>query len=198
MLQKSAPTLTKLTKQFATSRLKSKRDDPDEWIMKLEKLQSHISEMSPKAISKDVLKMNLMIHILNNLPEEYDNQVEQLEDKLNNTTEPLNLKTIRENLNLRYERLNNKDDDDEDNEDKEEKALVMTQFKGRCWKCGKYGHKGADCRSMNKGKSTYFNGKCNYCHKQGHKEADCRKKKADQANISKEEDMTWDVVLYNN
>ena len=63
-------------------------------------------------------------------------------------------------------------------DEEEETAFFSSQFKGKCRKCGKMGHKAADCRSGDDGKSKRFNGKCNYCGIFGHKEADCQKKKA--------------------
>ena len=68
----------------------------------------------------------------------------------------------------------------------------MVQFKGRCNSCGKYGHKGVDCRNKtnkpgqknsggnygnNGNTSRGFKGNCNYCQKYGHKASDCFKKK---------------------
>ena len=46
---------------------------------------------------------DLMIHILNNVPEEYNNLVEMLEDQLGNTTNPLTLEHLRERLRAKYE-----------------------------------------------------------------------------------------------
>jgi hypothetical protein len=93
----------------------------------------------------------------------------------------------------------NKIDDGDDNwdEDNGEKALVgfSKQFKGRCRKCGKYGHKGANCRSNNqvKGsndqastKSTSFKGKCFYCNKPGHRKQDCCKRQQDKGTQQEE------------
>ena len=34
-----------------------------------------------------------------------------------------------------------------DSDDEEERALFVVKFKGRCNKCGKFGHKAKDCRS---------------------------------------------------
>ena len=53
-------------------------------------------------------------------------------------------------------------------------ANFVKQFKGTCNKCGKYGHKGADCKSQQSGGTRSFSGKCYHCGKQGHRKADCR------------------------
>ena len=200
---KTAPTLVKLMKQFANCRLKDKEHDPDEWITELEELQARIEEMSPIKTDEKKLELDLMIHVLNSLPEEYENQVEQLEDKLDKNT--LDLEQIRDKLNLKFERMNQNEDDDDD-EDAEDKALIMSQFKGRCHQCGKYGHKKANCNenpnknkndNENKGKGKKrFNGNCDFCGKPGHKKANCwLKQAADKANVTTEQDETWDVVL---
>ena len=47
------------------------RDDPDEWVSRLEYVRSRLGTLGKK-IDDD----NMMIHILNNLPVEYENTVE--------------------------------------------------------------------------------------------------------------------------
>ena len=81
-----------------------------------------------------------MIHILNNLPSEYELQVEKMEGKINQDDNPLMLEQVCSTLSLKFERLNVYNEDDTDNEEIE-KALVTSQFRGRCNSCGKYGHK---------------------------------------------------------
>jgi len=73
------------------------------------------------------------------------------------------------------------------------------QFKGKCRVCGKIGHKGADCWTLEENKekrpSSYhgetkhnrFTGNCHYCHKKGHQEAECHIKQSDNANNVEEE-----------
>ena len=87
------------------------------------------------------------------------------------------------------------------------KEVALAAFSGTCNRCGKRGHKEAECYSKQhingqalgakqgtnntqqqneqkgngKGQGkTKFKGTCNYCSKYGHKEANCRKKKADE------------------
>jgi len=97
-------------------------------------------------------------------------------------------------------RIEKNNDDENDKLVKEEKALkagFKKQFKGKCRVCGKIGHKGADCWTLESNKdkrptryndkndgnkNAKFNGNCNYCNKKGHKEADCRIKQWDNAN----------------
>ena len=88
---------------------------------------------------------DLMIHILNNLPLEYELQVEQMEGNINQDDNPLMLEQVCSTLSLNLERLSISNEDD--TYDKEiEKALVTSQFKEHCNNCGKYGHKKQDCK----------------------------------------------------
>ena len=87
------------------------------------------------------------------------------------------------------------------------KEVALAAFSGRCHRCGKRGHKEADCYSkqhingqalgakqgtnspkhLNEQKNnvkgqinTRYKGTCNYCSKYGHKQADCQKKIDDE------------------
>ena len=95
------------------------------------------------------------------------------------------------------------------------KEVALVAFNGTCNRCGKRGHKEAECYSkqhingqalgakqgtnntqqqneqkQTKGQGkTKFKGTCNYCSKYGHKEADCRKKKADKKKGNGKQEM---------
>jgi len=102
-------------------------------------------------------------------------------------------------------RIEKNNEDGNDKLVKEERALktgFKKQFKGKCRACGKIGHKGTDCWTLdsnkekrptgyndkNDGNKNYkFNGNCNYCDKKGHKETDYRAKQRDNANNAEEE-----------
>jgi len=140
---------------------------------------------------------DLMIHILNNLPPEYETLVEKLELEIEGD-KPLTLEELRDQLRNKYRRLNKGLTKKEEGET----ALATgfsKQFKGRCRSCGMFGHKAVDCKKRSikeqesKGKTTEnsdgirnknrkhrFNGKCNHCGIFGHMEKDCRKKKAQE------------------
>ncbi len=85
--------------------------------------------------------MEFMIHVLNNLPEEYDVVMDSLKNRLVSTGEDrLTLESLREKLNSRFERIISK----EREKDHNEKALAagfIVQFKETCCKCGEYEHK---------------------------------------------------------
>ena len=203
---KTAPTLAKYHKLFYSSKLK-KKADPDVFITHLEDLRLNMAEMKSK-MSDD----QFLLHLLNNLTEEYDPEVKDLEKRIGSTTNPLDIEEVREDLNLRYERTG-KHEDTSESEEEEHALYAGGQFKGRCNKCGKYGHKAVACRGSKPGddktKPAYggrkpggfnsgkFTGECHYCKKTGHKASDCFKKKREQgehANLAKENNNS-EVVL---
>ena len=57
---------------------------------------------------------DLMIHILNNLPSEYELQAEQMEGNINRDDNPLTLEQVRSTLILRFEILNLSNEGDTD------------------------------------------------------------------------------------
>ena len=139
-----------LMSKFANSSLKSWRKDPDSWINDLEILRNRIRDCG-----HNIDDHTLIIHILNNLPEKYDNLVENLERNIG-ASQPLTLEERRDALSLKFtkwklrtekngDRQFEKDDEDEE---KDETALIAGNFKrpfeGRCNKCGKFGHKAAN------------------------------------------------------
>ena len=181
-------TKIQLKKEFHDSKLEDASTDPDEWIADLERIRQRLKNLKAEISDED-----LMVHILNNLPIEYENMVEAMEVELENNTNPLKLKTVRERLRSKYQRLK------KNNEAEDDKALIARhqQFKGTCRNCGKYGHKAKDCRDKTKSRSQQrnnnnnsgrnqnergprINGKCNYCGKEGHMEKYCYKKKKDK------------------
>ena len=172
---KSAPSLMALKKEFVNSRLASKRDDPDIWIVNLEDIRIRM-ELQGSTMSD----MDFMIHILNNLPKEYEVTQAKLEDKLGDDIDPLTIDELRTELSLRYQRLTLKKIVDEDN-DEEDTALFGGGFKGTCQGCGKIGHRRADCPenkngNRNGGRSNFkgrSNKKCAHCGKPGHKSENC-------------------------
>ena len=88
---------------------------------------------------------DLMIHILNNLPQEYGLQVQKIEGNINQDDKLLELEQVQSTLSLKFERLNVYNKDNTDDEEIE-KTSVTSKFKGCCNNCGKYGHKKQDCR----------------------------------------------------
>ena len=196
--------LVALKSQF-TKRSLEKEEDPDEWITDLEALNRKIKNIDAnRAYSND----DLLIHIAANVTEEYDNVVQQLEKRIGSSTNALTLMEMREELSTTYEKWKKRHDSE-----KIDTALIATQnktqgkFKGRCYVCGKFGHKGSECRNRNNNSSSTnntvtnsnsnvtnnsnnqisnnntqrrFQGTCFYCGKKGHRENRCWKKQREQ------------------
>ena len=140
---KTAPSLLKLKKQFANSKLGDADKHPDEWITELESLRNDMDKISLSARMTD---QDFMIHVLNNLPVEYDVVLDGMESRLmlpDEDANKLTIEDIRAKLNNRFERM-----DERESQAKQEVALIANfqrQFKGICRNCGKRGHKAADC-----------------------------------------------------
>ena len=136
--------------EFHNSKLESIAKDPDGWISHLKGLRLHMNEFGQKG---NVSDEDFLIHILNNLPEEYDVVLNGLENRLIVTgDDALTIDLIRKKLNHRYKKIKSK-------KKKKLKKKVLEaynkQYKQGCWKCGKYGHKPGDriCPE-NKNKNT--------------------------------------------
>ena len=100
-----------MKKKFANSNLASCDEDPDEWIMELENLRTQIDAVSISGRMRDV---DFIIHVLANLPQEYESTVENLEEKLENTENPLDLETVRTKPNSRFARITKQNEEDDD------------------------------------------------------------------------------------
>ena len=179
----SAPSLVKMEKQFRQCALK-KGQDPDVWITELEDYRMKLDELG-SSISEN----QFILHILNNMTADYDLQLAMMEKRLNDKTNPLTVDEIRDDLNLRFERLNEKTNNNED-EDNQDVAFFGGQFKGKCRNCGVIGHKARDCKSksyqnggQNGGNQNNFQGNsnqstyCSYCRRTGHHKGNCLKLK---------------------
>jgi len=152
---------------------------------------------------------DLMMHILGNLPSDYDTLVPNLRKDLNAGT--LTIEQIRTDLNAHYKKIGKRKDDAEYEGTEQSMKSLVTQlksldeaeiaqvfkkvFKGNCHSCGKQGHKSSDCPNKKGGtksrsKSFTFNGKCYGCGMIGHRKADCTHKseKANQALDEEESD----------
>ena len=125
--------LSKTKKEFIESRLEDASIDPDIWIQSLEILRQRLA-----ILGQAVSEMDLIIHIINNLPEEYENTVEFIQNELEGNA--VSLEKVKERLRMKYERLCSLNI-------KSEKAFIsMGKFKGNCTFCGIYGHKAKDCK----------------------------------------------------
>jgi len=87
--------LIQLKKELMESKLEDMEKDPEEWVIELEILCRKI-----KNLGQNVSEEDLILIILQNLPKEYENTVEILENELEN--EDLDLNKIKERLKNKY------------------------------------------------------------------------------------------------
>jgi hypothetical protein len=185
LVEKFAPTtkynLIKTKKEFVDSKLEDVTMDPDEWIQNLEILRQRLM-----ILGHPISEMDLIIHVMHNLPEEYENTIEIIQNEMENTD--ISFEKVKEKLRMKYERLST-------NFMKTDKALVsFGKFKGNCTYCGVYGHKGKDCRKKKNHKKKETNNDnvtptnglgtqnqrditCYKCQKKGHIARYCPTKK---------------------
>lgn len=97
---KNTPSLLKLKRDFENSSLAGIQIDPEDWISELEGICIEIEAINQASA---VSEKDLLLHVLNNLPEEYDVTIEGLESKLEASgDEKLTLETLRDKLDARY------------------------------------------------------------------------------------------------
>lgn len=201
----NAPSYIVLENKFANSSLTSCDKDPEKFIMELEALRTEMNKVRIPGKSEKT-ETDMILHILANVPEEYEMVVQSLQRNvgLDPSTNPnaTTITKVREELTLRYDRLkkhrrqSNIPDGDrammaaiQNGMDEMVLAAFLKQFKGLCNNCGKYGHKGADCKKKsgssggdtnnnnNNGGTKRFRGNCFHCGINGHKKQDCYKLK---------------------
>ena len=78
-----------LKREFTNSRLATCKEDPNVWIGNLEDLRIYIKQQGSKMENVD-----MMIHVLNNIPKDYEISPAKLEDHLNHDIDPLMIKEI--------------------------------------------------------------------------------------------------------
>ena len=127
----TAPSCISLKKSFANSTLADATEDQDNWITELECMRTEMNKVKIGGKS-DMTDVDIIVHVLSNLPEDYEVQVNELEEKLQDTSVTLAIKDVRSKLNSRYARMQKNEESRE-----EEKALVAfrKKFKGLCNKC---------------------------------------------------------------
>jgi gag-polypeptide of LTR copia-type len=134
----TTPQLMKLTKEFHSKSLQTNQD-PDQFITDLEALKVKMEELDHVITDK-----SMIIHILNNLDTNYEMEVKMLEhemQRLKEINKEISIETVRQELNLRYERLKKNS-----KQPVEHEFYMGGKFKGKCNHCGKIGHKAVECR----------------------------------------------------
>ena len=203
---KTTTSYIQLKKDFDCLRLESVEDDPDEFITKLEGKRNELNRVKITGKS-EITEVDLVLQVLTNLPEEYEVAISALESRMNDPTTTVTISDVRDSLNTRFSRMKQQNSR-ESLENKYEKALAALeiskkahrrskpyskQYKGRCTKCGKYGHKSSDCkedqRNTDDGMTT-GRGPCFNCGKYGHHANECKsrnKRHRDQARLAIEQ-----------
>ena len=188
---KSTPSYIQLKKDFANSKLPSLDTRPDEWMSELESLRTEMNKIQIRGKTA-MSEVDLIIHILSNLPEEYEVAVSELERKLKDDSVQLSMEDIRETLGSRFDRIV------KNYEAKKEElafAAFKKQFKGLCGKCGKYGHKSTECPNQEAGRAEQhkFQGTCWVC---GEKARKCPNKKNKERSMLAYEKDSSDIEDY--
>jgi hypothetical protein len=80
------------------------------------------------------------------MTDDYDLQLNMIVTRVTGKSNPLTIDEIRDNLNLRFERLNEKQNEESKKDNNQEVAFFGGQFKGKCRNCGAIGHRAKDCR----------------------------------------------------
>ena len=109
--QTSSNKLT-LNKKFTNSSWTNWKKDLADWITELEKIRTQLDIMGYVILDKD-----FMIHILANLPDEYKNKVESLENDLDNEDGPLTLDRRLVELDAKNKKICKKNNYDPENKD---------------------------------------------------------------------------------
>ena len=105
---KTAPSLLKLKKKFASSILEDLDRNPDEFITELEGLRSDMEDIHIKTTMSD---LDVMTHVFINLPEPYGMVLDGMESKLileESDENHLIIEEIRAKLSHRYELLDDR------------------------------------------------------------------------------------------
>ena len=189
---KKAPNRLQKKKKIQGLKLKYGQD-PDIYISVLEDLITQYKDAGGRWEEDETLE-----HICGNLPRCYDATIAPLEKRIGDPKEPLDLEELRQDLCLKYLKLNPKSVD-EDVEEGEEIGLYAGGFKGKCYKCGKQGHRARDCRSNNTSQSNSGNKgetrTCYYCKEKGHIASNCPKLKAKKMREQGLSALDRDIVL---
>lgn len=137
----SATQKFELEQRFSQLQLTQETKNPDEWFTALDHIRIQLEE--DHGISYDNEKM--IQHIIYNLkPKQYETLVSMLKRDLGKRVK-LDLEKIKEEIRQVYGQLKKSK--------KPETALAAGQFKGKCRICGKKGHKGNDCWTLDKNES---------------------------------------------
>jgi hypothetical protein len=167
----TAAEVSRIKEEYTNAYLKTKAD-PDAFVDYLERQCARLAEMDI-----EITNRTFLLDLIGKLTTEYDNIIEKINDILDNNRDISDemVDQVRDRLRAKYERhikSTRSNNSQNGNNNKEEGALTASgQFKGRCNRCGKYGHKGFECRTKKKDHIQCYN-----CKEMGHYQNECPKK----------------------
>ena len=138
-----------MVKKFNTMKLRSARKNPVERLcILLELVSTQLEELGMKILDK-----HFVLKVLGNLPKEYDVQCQMM--RIGLSARKISIESMYKQLELCYDDLcgtktSHKnscrkstffESDSESSSSGTEDALLATQFKGRCRRCGTFRHK---------------------------------------------------------
>ena len=165
-------------------------EDPDEWMTYFECLKAQIGDIkfSPPMTDRDVV-----VHVLNNLPEQYNTVLDGLQGRLLKTgSKECTIEDTQDKLRACFEVIKGRSFKKAEKEkalltqviedalqnanltNEQALAVFLKQFKETCRSCDKYDHKAAKCLDKNsessiaRGNQGRFQGKCFKCGTLGH------------------------------
>lgn len=178
-----------LKQMLTKTRLDDPKDDPDQLFDKLTHMVQHFKN---SGLTLD--KEDLIAQVINVAPKEY---MSVLTSTVTSKGDDLTVEDLRQVMKQYYRTSQLREEGNQDNE------IALIGFKGKCNKCGKQGHKAAQCRvteskstgnkANDKNKNTNsvkprnemakekFDGNCFNCGKKGHRSMDCWLKEENKA-----------------
>jgi hypothetical protein len=152
----TAATLVQLKKEFATHKLKKVSVDPEVWITELEVLRRRL-----KACGHVLTDDDIIIHVISNMPRDYDAICDQLENELGDEDlkKKVAIQEVKNRLRNKYNKLKMRIKTIDDTSDGPNEKLMAIKnfkktFKGKCYNCGKYGHRISECTEKKKGEES--------------------------------------------
>jgi hypothetical protein len=118
----SAPSQVKLEKHFHQCSIK-KVQGPDIWITEIEDYRMRFAELG-----SSIYDDQFILHILNNMTDDFDLQLAMMEKRVTDKSNPLTIDEIRDDLDLRFKILNEKQSKESENDNNQEVAFLGGQL----------------------------------------------------------------------
>ena len=182
---RSVATIQKLLGDFYDKKL-AKGQNPSVFITEMENIRIKIATVDK---TQAITDKSFILRILNKLTPDYGTTVQILEMKLDQDPTKVTIASVRDSLMLDFQRQQNLSGRTSTSTTSSDTVLYAGGFKGKCSKCGKYGHRRSACRSTggSNGHSTTPGSDrkpppsggssivCGYCKKPGHTKEQCYK-----------------------